>query len=198
MFKFWPGAIQIVGSPGVGKTKFCLELIDNLNYCFQFQPQEVLFFYERWQSAYDKYKNKVIFEQGLPTDLATDKARLVILDDVGDDAAGSKDILRLASCHARHGNMCLVLATHNLYSRERFSTDFANCLQYLILYENVRYQSQIKKLASQTMPGEVDYFMDAYNKAVSNYGYLVFDLTPKKQYRLISDVFSNQPVFYIR
>ena len=198
MFEFAPGAMQIVGSVGTGKTNFCLKLIENSNSCFQCKPQEILFFYERWQDAYEKYKKKVHFRQGLPTDLPADCPKLVILDDVGDDAAKSKELLRMAACHARHSGTVLVIVTHNLYSKEKFSTDFANCLQYLVLWENVRYQSQIRKLAQQTMPGDVDYFMDAYDQAVKRYGYLLFDLTPKKDHRLLSDVFSQNPAYYTK
>ena len=189
-FKFKPGLMHVCGTVGSGKTEFALNLIRNASTCFQNPPKTVHYYYEKWQDAYEKYP-AVHFYSGLSPDLEPPPNSLVILDDVGDFAMRRKYICRIASVHGRHSNIYLACISHNLFSKDRYAVDMNVCSQYLILFENVRYTSQIQTFARQMLPDKIGYFMNAYRKACNRMGYLCVDLTPRIEDRLLSDVFNR-------
>lgn len=199
MYRLEPGLLFLVGAPGTGKTQLCIELIRNLDDMFTVRPQTVYFYYERYQTAYDSLPPEVKLEQGIPDSYPDGDSQLIVLDDLADLSEKSHSLYRLAAVHARHSNTYVICIKHNLFTADKYSRDLALSATYYALFENVRYSSQIVILARQVMPDRVKYFMDAYRKAISRYGYLFVDLRPRKDNRLMSDILSDEgPAVYER
>lgn len=185
----------MAGAVGSGKTTFCLDLIKNKNTCFEIPPKEILLYYEVWQNVYLPYANEVEFIEGMPDAdyiLRNRNPKLVIIDDLGDLTHADKKFYRLASVHARHCNIYLVNVSHNLFKQNRFSRDINLASQYIVLFNNKRYENQLKCFGRQCFGTDVSYFLDAYKKAIKNYNYIMVDLTLHGDHQLQSDIFNKE------
>lgn len=197
MFKLNPGLAFFIGGPGTGKTELCLNLLNNLQESFSVVPQHIYFYYEHWQNAYNRLPSNTHLLKGIPDSFPDKERQIIVLDDIGDMLMASLDLYRLASVHARHSETYVICIKHNIFSSERYSKDLSLAASYYALFENFRYSTQIMSLAKQLMPGKTRYFMDSYRKAVNAYGYLLVDLQPRRENRLLSDILADRPAIYV-
>lgn len=176
-----------------------MELVKRADSSFAIVPDKIYLYYERWQKAYESLPAKVVCIQGIPDYFPEENNQLIILDDLADLTDANSALFRLASVHARHSNTYLICVKHNLFGKGKHSRDLAVTTQYYVLFENARYHNQLSALARQLMPKNVNYFMDAYAKAVRHYGYLVVDLTPRTEDKLLSDILNDDgPAVYVK
>ena len=195
MFKFKPGLIQIVGPTGAGKTQLCIDILQHYSTCFVCTPKQIVYCYDRYEDIYDTFSGYITkFVKGFPTVEIQEKAvhdqnTLLILDDLGSHSQCSQELYKLATIHARKCNLYVMSVSHNLYSKSKYYSDLSANTQYLLLFQNPRYTSQISKLGSQMFPGQSKFFLDSYKKATaSDSGYLCIDLTPRTEHRLLMDL----------
>ena len=95
--------IFISGPSGSGKTEFVKKMIEYKEDLFDIQPQQIVWCYKEWQSAYnilqEREGSKIKFVLGIPDDeddIVTDVSvpHLVIFDDM----LGDKDEEKILSC----------------------------------------------------------------------------------------------------
>lgn len=202
MFRFSPGLIEVAGAVGSGKTTFCLDLIKHRNSCFAIPPQEVIVYYECWQDFYLPYAGEAQFIEGMPNCdfiMSNNVPKLVLIDDLGDLTHSDKNFYRAASVMARHKNIYLVNVSHNVFKRDRYTKDINLAAQYLVLFNNRRYENQLGCLGRQCFGARSKQFVDAYKEAIKNYKYIVIDLTLHGEHELVSDVFNAEhgPAIYL-
>lgn len=195
-WRFSPGYIQMIGAVGSGKSELFISFVLNLDKCFSIPPTSIYVYYEKYQLAYSKLPSNVHFFQGLPDSFPEANNSLIVLDDLG-DMADDVNLYRLASVHSRLSQSYVISVKHDLFLNQKYSRNIAVSTQYYILLENLRHSNQIKSLARQVMPTKVNYFIQAYTKAVDRYGYVILDLTPRKTDRLLSDILAETPAVFV-
>ena len=74
----------ICGPSGSGKTNFVFRFIVHAKAISGREPKKILFFYQVYQSAFDRYANKVDFRYRLPAknDLGEVRDGILVLDDI--------------------------------------------------------------------------------------------------------------------
>ena len=125
--------------------------------------------------------------------------RLLILDDLADDASNSQEVSNLFTKFSHHRNISVILLTQNIFAKGKYFRTLSLNSQYFFLTRNVRDPTQIQTLARQIFPSNSEFMMSAYNHATTSepYGHLLIDLridTPDKT-RLRANLFTR-PVVY--
>jgi len=196
MFLLNPGLTVVCGMPASGKSQFVIKLLNNPD-MFAHKPKTILFYYEKYQPIYEKLPLNASKIEGVPESIPNLENTVLVFDDLADVMDSNFELFRLATCHARHNLSYVILIRHNLFSKNKFSRDLNLSAQYYALFQNGNI-SQIATFGRQLFPRKQSYFLDAYKKACSNYGYLFIDLTPFAKHRVLSDIFvQKNPALYV-
>jgi len=182
-----PATIQIAAPSGSGKTVFTQKIIRHKDNMFpRAHPEEVLYCYGAYQPLFDEMEKEfefITFHQGLPSEETVNEFgsshthKLIVLDDLMQQAAKSQDTELLFTQKSHHMNISVIFISQNLYCKNT-KTLSLNC-HYLILFRNFRDGQQINCLGRQIFPKSSQNFLFAYKDATSKpYGYLLIDLSP--------------------
>lgn len=186
-FKFrHPTTIGIVGPSQVGKSQFCIRLLQHLEDLMVNCPQRVIWAYGVKNSdQMDKIrqiKPDVEFVEGIPDSSQFSdptKPCLIILDDLMSDIGKNPQIAKLFTMDSHHCRASVIAIIHNLFNQEKFSRTLALNTHYNIIFRSKRDRSQIARMNTQMFPGHPQFLQSAYDQATSRpYGYLVIDLHP--------------------
>lgn len=204
-----PSTWLISGPSQSGKTQLALNIITNASNVFK-EPriaENCIFYYKKWQSAYDNFKTKstVAFINKLPSSqdvstrcspFAKTGGSLIVIDDFMQDITA--DISEIFTVLSHHLNLTVLLLTQNLFPRSKYARDISLNSTYIVVFKNPRDVSQITNLAKQLAPGSSRNILFAFKEATLNpYTYLLFDNHQKTpdNLRIRSDVLStNGPV----
>lgn len=191
--------IFISGPSGSGKTEFVKKMIEYKEDLFDIQPQQIVWCYKEWQSAYnilqEREGSKIKFVLGIPDDeddIVTDVSvpHLVIFDDM----LGDKDEEKIKLWFTRkghHRNASVVYITQNLFQQSKASRTISLNAHYLVLFQSPRDKMQIKVLSNQL---QAPHMIPAFNDATSKpHGYLLVDLKPTtpNYLRFRTDIFQH-------
>ena len=188
-----PKTVLIVGASQCGKTFFIRRLLLEYKQMFKPEPKKIIYCYTAWQDKYDELEKElgdmVDFRTDIPSKdeltkiwQETHSETILVLDDkmssLNDNASGSSVVdIVCVLCH--HCHISCIITLQNLYHASKAVREIGLNSQYICLFKNNRSARQIGTLASQTMPGQVQYFMKSYELATANnYGYLIVDLSP--------------------
>lgn len=101
---------------------------------------------------------------------------IVILDDLQFQA--DRLINDIFCKYSRHLKYHVFVMQQTMFGNTRFSRSISLNANYLIIFRNRRDQRQINILASQLLPSNTKFILDAYKKATNfHYGYLFIDLS---------------------
>ena len=191
-----PATMLISGMTGSGKTVALYQLLRHADGMFQIPPKRIIYHYGKWQHLYDEMKANIPsieFHEGLPTREFLEtfdengNHSILILDDLLQVASKDSNIVDLFCVYSHHANITVIFITQSIFpNAKQFRTISLNS-QFILLFRNYRDELQVRTLGRQIFPGKVNYFIDAYEKAVSQkYNYLVIDLSPHSnpEYRL--------------
>ena len=198
-------SIMVSGSTGSGKTMWIKKYMENMEYLYKGkQPTEILYCYGVYQPLYDEMKEipsiNIFFHEGVPSsDEIMDFAeagvhKLIVLDDISQQALQSADIELLFTQYCHHKCLSCIFVQQNLFQQGKYSKTIAMNCWYLVLFENVRDKMQISYLGRQIFPGKNKAFMNVYKDATKKpYSYLLIDFSPNVQdkYRLRSGIFPS-------
>ena len=200
----------IAGPTGSGKTFWIHRFLKDLSGMYEdIQTDKVLYCYGIWQPLFSEMEKElsfISFHNGIPSENEIDEFssqnhhRLIILDDLLDDALNSSNIkmLFIQGCH--HRNLSCIFITQNLFSQNKYSRTISLNTHYVVIFKNFRDASQISFLARQIFPGKGKVLLDSYNDATSKkYGYLIIDMSPHSEdiYRLRTLVMPGEdPIVY--
>ena len=178
--------ISVVGPAGSGKTRLIGRMIVNQEKIFSPSFDKIIYFYKHYQQYYgtilmDCQSKHVDIEfiQGLEWNFlqkaeAQKKRILLVLDDLLDEAAQSKDFLALVVA-GRHRNVHLMVLRHNLFQRTKNSKTIDLNVTQIILFNSPRDSEQIGVLGRQL--GERHAKMEASKRATQkHFGHLMIDL----------------------
>lgn len=189
-----PSSFLLGGVSQSGKTTFVFNVLRNIDQLFQ-EPkckQNVIYFYNHWQNAYDMFKlTNIVTEwvNKLPTKEDIEEKTMLYKDNGGsilviDDFAETldKNIAHLFSVLCHHTNSTVFLLTQNIFSKNRSFRDISLNSTYVVLFKNPRDSSQIVNFARQFAPGNTAGIVRAFRQATRYpYSYMFFDfyqLTP--------------------
>lgn len=195
----------ITGQTGAGKTELVKKMLFHIDKLFLPPPDRIIYVYTLYQPIFDEMErqlgSKITFRNDIPTGeelkehyQETKESSLVILDDKLsslDSSKSGKNLVELTTVIARHCKISLMFLLQNLYHNSSSAREIALNCQVNIIFRNDRSASQITRLASQIMPGNIPYFRHSYELATARpYGYLVIDLSPNidKKFRLKSNI----------
>ena len=182
-----PHCFVSVVSPAVsGKTRLIGRMIGNQEEKFSPSFDIIICFYEHYQQHYDTITKDcelkhvhIEIVHGLKWNCiqkaeAQKKRLLLVLDDLFDKSAGSKEFLALVVA-GRHCNVHLMVLRHSLFQQTKnWKTIDLNVTQ-LILFNSPRDSEQIGILGRQL--GERHTTIEAYKRATQkSYGHLMIDL----------------------
>ena len=168
-FKY-PATILLSGSTGCGKTRFVRRILkERLIEPF---PTRLIWVYGEWQEDYDLVKTTYIeieFVQGYSNDiygsLEPSDRNLLILDDKIGEASDTKSLANLFIKGSHHRNVTILDLEQNLFDQGKCSRTVSLNSQYIVVFRNLRDQSQFKTMAAQILPENSQRLMDAYGDA---------------------------------
>lgn len=202
-----PSSYWIAGPTSSGKTVTVSKLIRNRSQMFEDPPVRVHYCYKEYQPAIFGRMEKedgVLFHQGAPT-LETMKSWsrevagrhvLIILDDMQNEIVKNVEMSTAFTVLSHHCNLSVMCLVQNLFPQARYSRDISLNCGYMLLMKTKRDRSQLMSLARQLCPGQVRFFMSAYDDAVSseNFAFLLVDIHPNTpaEYMLRSSIWPDQ------
>jgi hypothetical protein len=198
-----PTSILLAGPTMSGKTSFVIKLLENASLMFKEPPSQILFCYMAYQPSFEKLKtlSNLTLHEGLPekthiTEFGLEKGhKVVIFDDMMKYIVNDVNIQDYVTVSSHHNNMTIMLLSQNIFAQGQTARTISLNCHYIVLFNNKRDASQVRRLGSQIMPGKVPYFMDSFDKATSRkYGYLLIDFSPQtdKKYQLRTKIFPNE------
>lgn len=183
-----PCSFILAGSTKSGKTTFTLKLLRNIETLFQDSrcKQNVVYFYKKWQDAFDSFQKENIvgqWENVLPTEDRVNELTIryknkggsvLIIDDFAQEL--TVDIVKLFTVLSHHTNSVVILLTQNIFPKKNLFRDISLNSTYIVLFKNPRDKSQISNFAKQFAPGKNGYIVEAFREATKRaYSYLLFD-----------------------
>ena len=203
-----PATVMCSGATQSGKTTFVMKLLSNASVMFSAAPSKIIYCYSEFQPAFEQALRSIpnlVLHEGLPhrSDILEwthpDTHTVMVLDDMMKQISKSEDALHLITVTSHHRNCSVIYITQNLFEKGTHSRSISLNVHIFILMTNNRDKRQLATFGSQVFPGEVKFFMDAYEKAIrrtSIGGYLVCDLSPftEKKYRLRTSIFPSDDV----
>lgn len=189
----------ITGPTQSGKSFFIERLLNNLSYMMDYPPEEIIFCFGEWQSAYERLNKNIQnirFIEGLPNEeilLTNGSRKLIIIDDLMQET--DERVTKIFTKGSHHRNLSVIYIVQNLFSKNKeHRTITLNC-HYFVIFKNPRDISQVVRLASQMYPKNTRFMLDAYKMATTephSYLFLDFKQDTPDQLRLRSHIFPSE------
>ena len=200
--------VSVVGPAGSGKTRLIGRMIGNQEKIFSPSFDKIIYFYKHYQQHDTITKDcelehvDIEFVHGLEWNYlqkaeAQKKRILLVLDDLLDEAAGSKELLALVFA-GRHRNVHLMVLRHNLFQQTKIPKTIDLNVTQLILFNSPRDSEQIGILGRQLRERHTT--IEAFKRATQkSYGHLMIDLDVRncRTLRFSSNCSGDEPsIFY--
>jgi hypothetical protein len=207
MFRFrHPFSLLVAGPTRCGKTYFVSQLLGTEG-VIDPKPESVYWCYGAENLEQQEFLESISlypieFSQGLPImeEIEQRPNSLIVLDDLMDDAANSKEIANLFTRGVHHKKLSVLLLVQNLFSNGKKAREISLNCNYIVLFKNPRDNSQINTLARQVFPNKPKYLREAFALATARpFGYLLLDLTQQtpETLRLMTNIFPLQIFYYL-
>ena len=199
--------ISVVGPAGSRKTRLIGRMIVNQEKKFSPSFDKIIYFYIHYRQYYGTISMcqskhvDIEFIQSLEWNFMqkaeAQKRILLVLDDLFDEAAQSKDFLTLVVA-GRHRNVHLMVLRHKSFQRTKNSKAIDLNVTQIILFNSPRDSEQIGVLGRQL--GQRHATQEAYKKATQQpFGHLMIDLDMRssKSLRYSSNCYGDvTSIFY--
>ena len=202
-----PTTMVVSGASQTGKTSMVRDLLVNRYACFERNPINVLFCYNIWQPLFDEMQKEITtinFMEGLPTEedilkLSENKNHSIcVLDDLAYQAKDSPFVQKLFCILSHHRNVTIIFIVHNIFEKGKMMRTISLNAHYIVLFRNMRDESQVRTLARQIHPENSKYLTMAYKLAVGEkrHGYLIIDLSigANRKYHLRSGFLPGEDI----
>lgn len=194
----------MTGASGSGKTIVCKQLLENANTFIDPLPIECFYHYGVYQNLFSQFKCSfpIKFIEGLPDVESLQKDgqhRLIIIDDLMDEAAASSQICNLFTKFSHHMNYSVILLTQNMFNKGKYFRTISLQAQYLFLLKSVRDVSIVSNIGKQL--GHSKFLLSCYQEATAKpYGFLFLDLKAASddKYRVRANIFSEPIIVFIK
>jgi type IV secretory pathway VirB4 component len=195
-----PFTCIISGPTGSGKSVFVRRLLKHAKTVIIPPPERVVYYYGIYQEAFTKMEG-VEFREGLSSveeEFGGRRHSLVVIDDLMSEA--NNTVSKLFTMGSHHTNTSVIFITQNFFNEAKEARNISLNAQYLVLYKNVRDQSQIGHLARQMYPRKSRHMVEAYIDATSSpHSYLFVDLKQgtDEKLRLKACIFPDDEYNYV-
>ena len=96
-----------------------------------------------------------------------------------DEEVDCKLMLKIYCILSHHTLTSIIFVLQNLYQKGKVMRSISLNSHVFFIFKNGRDSLQIQSLARQMFPGQVRFFMDAYQRAISQpYNCLIIDIAP--------------------
>ena len=207
--------IHCSGASGVGKTFLIAQILLNLKSICETVPQRIVWVYCNSQPIHKTIRSLVTVFVNVSTiergqykpsqieefliDKANDGKRfkgfsLIVFDDCQQKPDILSAISALFSGRGRHNNISLIYASQNLFSGKT-QHEISNSANYLIIFNNKRFQNEASILNGQMLPGKPG-ILPSILQSLKGNQYLFINLNPKRNENLVylSDLFSTNHI----
>lgn len=176
-----PCSILVTGCSQAGKTKWCLDLLQNAEKLFSRVPQHVYWFHGVETSTTKALANKenITLVKGIPENGFDDyllSNSLFIIDDLLLESVENKHVTNLFTRESHHRKITIVLILQDLFSYGKQRKTFLRNSHYLVLFKTPLDKSSIYTIAQRIMPKKIRLFMSIFETATKKpYSYLFID-----------------------
>lgn len=192
-----PFSCIVSGPSQSGKTFFVNQVLENHERLIdKFVQLKVLWCYGiESDSTGNQLKNPSVFIRylkGLPTEKDLQGFNTVIIDDLLTETARNEAMTNLFTRTVHHKNVNVFCLIQNIFFKSHVIRNLNLNANYIVLFRNIRDQTQLKIFARQFYPENSAFFTSAFDDATKKpYGYLLVDLHPKcdDHYRVRGDIF---------
>ena len=134
-----PARIIICGPSNSGKTQLTLRLLNNA--FFENPISKIVWYHGKDQAGHHDFAQRgIVLRKGLPTNLDKDfpgttppkKTRILVLDDVAQDATKSQMVYDLFTKDSHHKGITGFLLTQNLYTQGKNAVDISRNASVII------------------------------------------------------------------
>jgi len=144
-----------------GKTYFVYQLLKIAD-IFKPDLPKIIYCYAEWQTLYEKMMieiNNITFMKGLP-DIIDLENVVIVLDDLMSDVIENKSLLNLFTVGSHHKKISTIFLTQNIYEKGKYARTISLNCHYMVLFKNLRDQSQVLHLSRQLYPGDTKFFQE--------------------------------------
>ena len=198
--------LTVIGPSGSGKTHLVAQLLQHQSQIFKPNFEQIVYIYDHFQPIYEELllslgQQNLHLSKGVDWSFpeqvtASNKATLLIFDDVYQNVFYTKEILDLA-ISGRHRNLYFLVLKHNLYQQPKHSKTVDLKVTQMLLLRNPRDNNQIDCLVRQL--GCRELLLNSYKRATQDqFGHLLIDLDPgpNENLRLSSSIISKPAFFH--
>ena len=182
----------LVGPSACGKSVFIQNLLQNIPIVAKENPSKIIYVYKVWQPLFQDMNL-----QGLVHIFIKDNENLLEklkMETIGetclivfDDLINSKnldEISNLFVVDGRHSNYSMIFTSQRMFVNNEYFRQISNNCDYFVVFKNPRNHSEIRTLAQQLTPLNLE-LLQIYAKATTEpYSYLFINLTQECDERI--------------
>jgi hypothetical protein len=191
-----PFGCMVGGPSNSGKSQLVYKILDHAEKMFSPVPKAVIYCYGEYNSMVPKLESKGIYvSSGMPSDdflAKLPRPYLWVMDDMMSQI-NDKTLSEIFTKRNHHRNFGVIFITQNIFEKS-LRVPRQNS-QYIFLTRAPNSLLSIRNLGVQLFPRNLNYFLDAYDKACKkHYGYLLIDMHPSSNplLRLRTNIFPEE------
>ena len=175
----------LVGPSACGKSVFIQNLLQNISTVSKTNPTKIIYVYKVWQSLYEDMNLQGLVHLFIKEDEnLAEKLKIETIGEISlivfDDLINSKnlgEISNLFVVDGRHSNYSMIFTSQRMFVNNEYFRQISNNCDYFVVFKNPRNHSEIRTLAQQLTPLNLE-LLQIYAKATTEpYSYLFINLT---------------------
>ena len=175
----------LVGPSACGKSVFIQNLLQNISTVSKTNPTKIIYAYKVWQPLYEDMNLQGLVHLFIKEDEnLAEKLKMETIGEISlivfDDLINSKnlgDISNLFVVDGRHSNYSMIFTSQRMFVNNEYFRQISNNCDYFVVFKNPRNHSEIRTLAQQLTPLNLE-LLQIYAKATTEpYSYLFINLT---------------------
>ena len=175
----------LVGPSACGKSVFIQNLLQNISTVSKTNPTKIIYVYKVWQPLYEDMNLQGLVHLFIKEDEnLAEKLKMETIGEISlivfDDLINSKnlgDISNLFVVDGRHSNYSMIFTSQRMFVNNEYFRQISNNCDYFVVFKNPRNHSEIRTLAQQLTPLNLE-LLQIYAKATTEpYSYLFINLT---------------------
>ena len=175
----------LVGPSACGKSVFIQNLLQNISTVSKTNPTKIIYVYKVWQSLYEDMNLQGLVHLFIKEDEnLAEKLKIETIGEISlivfDDLINSKNLSEISNLFVvdgRHSNYSMIFTSQRMFVNNEYFRQISNNCDYFVVFKNPRNHSEIRTLAQQLTPLNLE-LLQIYAKATTEpYSYLFINLT---------------------